>query len=186
MTSANGIRALPDAPRPRIHPYTDGRAAVAEGRAGRGLRGRGAWRRCRTGWPPSSAAALDPRAGPILYLSGAETAGDLEGQLAAAGFDCHRVVLYDAVPARDLGAAATALRQHEADAVLLYSPRSARIWSQPGRGCGTERRSGGRANLCLSRNVAAALPEGWQCPRRGNARKRRDAGACLKSCSRTR
>ena len=102
-------------------------------------------------------------AGPILYLSGAETAGDLEGQLTAAGFDCHRVVLYDAVPADSLGAAGRALRSGGIDAVLLYSPRRPRIWRGAGGGGGTGA-AGGREirHFCLSRNVAAALPEGWE------------------------
>ena len=107
--------------------------------------------------------ALKPDDGPILYLSGAETAGDLQGQLSASGFDCRRVVLYDALPAASLGPAEPALRKGLIDAVLLYSPRSARIW------CGLVAKAGllavaqAPSYLCLSRNVAKALPESWNC-----------------------
>jgi uroporphyrinogen-III synthase len=106
-------------------------------------------------------ATRNPSNGPILYLSGAETAGDLQGQLAAAGFDCHRVVLYDAVPVQHLDAAALALRDRAADAVLLYSPRSARIWHRLIENAGLTAEAAALPSLCLSHNVAAALPVGW-------------------------
>lgn len=102
-----------------------------------------------------------PADGPILYLSGAETAGDLQGRLSAAGFDCHRLVLYDAVPATQLGEAAQALRHGSADAVLLYSPRSARIWVRLVEAEELKAEAAALPSLCLSRNVAAALPEGF-------------------------
>lgn len=97
---------------------------------------------------------IPPGDGPILYLSGAETSGDLEGQLTAAGFECRRVVLYDAVAAKDPGPAAMALTP--ADAVMLYSPRSARIW------CDLVAEAAAPHYLCLSRNVAAVLPATWK------------------------
>lgn len=108
------------------------------------------------------AANLDPAAGPILYLSGAETAGDLEALLKAAGFDCHRAVLYDTVPATALGPAEDALRDGRLDAVLLYSPRTARIWRDLVEQAGLGVAAGRLLHLCLSRNVAAALPDGWR------------------------
>ena len=104
---------------------------------------------------------FEPAAGPILYLSGAETAGDLEAQLKNAGFDCTRVILYDAVAAETLGDLAAALRNRTVEAVLLYSPRTARIWMKL---VGQENLTPDAANptyLCLSRNVAAVLPESW-------------------------
>ncbi len=160
VTSANGIRALPPGHRlAEFRTLTVGpqsmKAAEAAGFAAEAHGGD------VNGLAAFICAELDPKAGPILYLSGAETAGDLAAQLAAAGFDCRRVVLYDAVPAETLGAAGQALQAGRIDAVLLYSPRSARIWrrlvEQEGLTAGAAR----VAHLCLSRNVAAALPEGW-------------------------
>jgi uroporphyrinogen-III synthase len=159
-TSANGIRALPDAsslhhlPMLTVGPQSlkaaqDAGFTLAEAHGGD-----------VDGLAAHVIAARRASNGPILYLSGAETAGNLQGQLAAAGFDCRRVVLYDAVPARDLGEAAIALRQHKADAVLLYSPRSARIWSSLAKAAGLSAEAAAVPSLCLSRNVAAALPEG--------------------------
>jgi uroporphyrinogen-III synthase len=107
-------------------------------------------------------ANFRPEAGPVLYLSGAETAGDLQGSLQAVGFEVDRVTLYDAVPATSLGVAAEALRHQNADAVLLYSPRTARMWAA----LVDAEDLGDQAllpdYLCLSENVAAALPETWR------------------------
>jgi uroporphyrinogen-III synthase len=105
--------------------------------------------------------SLQPSAGPILYLSGNETAGDLEGQLKAAGFDCWRSIVYDAVQAKDMGSAETALRNRNADAVLLYSPRSTRIWCKIVWDSGLIEQAAAAHYFCLSKNVAAALPKAW-------------------------
>jgi uroporphyrinogen-III synthase len=160
VTSANGIRALPDGHGLQafrtltVGPQSLKAAAAAGFTAeahGGDVNGLAAFIR----------AELAPGAGPILYLSGAETAGDLEGQLAAAGFDCHRAVLYDAVPAESLGAAAKPLQNGEIDAVLLYSPRSARIWLALTEAAGLVAQAAHLRNFCLSRNVASVLPEAW-------------------------
>jgi uroporphyrinogen-III synthase len=160
VTSANGIRSLPRAhglakfriltvgPQSLKAAAEAGFAAEAHGGDVNGL---AAFIR----------AALDPKAGPILYLSGAETAGDLEGQLKAAGFDCRRVILYDAVPAASLGQAETSLTSGEIDGVMLYSPRSAKIWRALVETAGLSHQAGRIRNFCLSRNVASVLPDGW-------------------------
>jgi uroporphyrinogen-III synthase len=160
VTSASGIRALPGGHGlQKFRTLTVGpqslKAAAAQGfRAeahGGDVNGLAAYIR----------EALDPGDGPVLYLSGAETAGDLESQLTAAGFDCHRAVLYDAVPAESLGAAAKPLQNGEIDAVLLYSPRSARIWLALAKAAGLVAQAAHLRNFCLSRNVASVLPDGW-------------------------
>lgn len=160
VTSANGIRALPVA-----HGLTSFRTLTVGPQSLKAARAAGFEAEAHGGDVNGLAAfiraSLDPKGGPILYLSGAETAGDLEGQLAAAGFDCHRAVLYDAAPARRLGDAEDALRAGEIDAVLLYSPRSARIWRTLVEDAGLLQAAARVRNFCLSRNVASVLPEGW-------------------------
>jgi uroporphyrinogen-III synthase len=160
VTSANAIRALPAGHRlETFRVLTVGpqslKAATAAGLQaeahGGDVNGLAAFIR----------RALDPEAGPVLYLSGAETAGDLEGQLNSTGFDCHRAVLYDAVPAASLGAAASPLESGEIDAVLLYSPRSARIWLALAGAAGLVAQASHLRNFCLSANVASVLPDGW-------------------------
>jgi len=100
-------------------------------------------------------AHLSPRKGPVLYLSGAETSGDLEGQLKAAGFDVDRVVTYDAI-AQKLDRTREAIA--ESDGVLLYSPRSAKLWQGELARLGLARALLRLRHFCLSAQVAAALP----------------------------
>lgn len=78
---------------------------------------------------------LHPRDGALLHAAGSSLAGDLKGQLEAAGFVVRRAVLYDAVPTRELSPATLMnLRLGGIDAVALFSPRSARafadLWRQ--------------------------------------------------------
>jgi len=159
-TSANGIRALPKA-----HGLTSFRTLTVGPQSLKAAQAAGFMAEAHGGDVNGLAAfiraELDPKAGPILYLSGAETAGDLEGQLKAAGFDCRRVALYDAAPAETLGAIARELDTGGLDAVLLYSPRSAKIWRGLVEGAGLAAKAAPVRHLCLSRNVAAALPDGW-------------------------
>ncbi len=99
-----------------------------------------------------------PAAGPILYLSGAETTGDLEGKLKAHGFTVVRVIVYDAVPE----AVADLTEQIDgADGVLLYSPRSAKLWCAQVNGAKADGAITKLVHFCLSANVAAQLPKTW-------------------------
>lgn len=92
--------------------------------------------------------------GPLLYLSGQETSGDLQGSLAAQGFEVDRVVAYDAVP---LALALSQAELSQADGVLLYSPRSARLWMEA---LASRKVKDGFMHFCLSQNVARNLPLG--------------------------
>ncbi|MDO8353269.1 MAG: uroporphyrinogen-III synthase, partial [Aestuariivirga sp.] len=104
-------------------------------------------------------AKFDPQKGPVLYLSGAETSADLQALLMASGFAMERVITYDAViqTPDDIGVAIKG-----ADGVLLYSPRSARLWCDLIENSGLERRAAAPIYYCLSENVAKALPANWQ------------------------
>ncbi len=73
---------------------------------------------------------LQPRDGALLHAAGASLAGDLKGQLEAAGFVVRRTVLYDAVPAQELSPSTLMnLRLGGIDAIALFSPRSARTFA---------------------------------------------------------
>jgi uroporphyrinogen-III synthase len=102
--------------------------------------------------------SLKPENGPILYLSGAETTGDLEGKLKAEGFTVSRVIVYDAAPC-----AVTDLPDllAGADGVLLYSPRTAKLWAQQVQQAQCGKAIENVTHFCLSANVAANLPQGW-------------------------
>jgi uroporphyrinogen-III synthase len=87
-----------------------------------------------------------PENGPLLYLSGAETTGDLEGKLKSHGFSVSRVIVYDAVPetVADMGEQIA-----NADGVLLYSPRSAKLW------CAQVVAAGALLSVCQYRSAIA-------------------------------
>jgi uroporphyrinogen-III synthase len=93
---------------------------------------------------------LTPGKGPLLYVSGSVTSGDLTTELGASGFTVIRVIAYDAVPTSP-----TELHGHaaNADGVLLYSARSANLWMAATQGAKPV------THFCLSQNVASQLPD---------------------------
>ena len=104
-------------------------------------------------------ANFDPKNGPVLYLSGAETSSNLRALLKASGFAVERVIIYDAIvqtpPEIDEALA-------KANGVLLYSPRSARIWCDLMVKSKLEKQAAAPTYYCLSDNVAKILPQPWQ------------------------
>jgi uroporphyrinogen-III synthase len=100
---------------------------------------------------------LDPTRA-LFSIFGCGDNGDLKGALAAAGFAVDRLVLYDALPAETLSIeAAQAIAGGKAAGVLLYSPRSARIWRNLVQAAGFAEKVRRLRHYCLSANVAAAL-----------------------------
>ena len=96
----------------------------------------------------------DPQAGPVLYVSGRDSASDFAGLLKSSGFDVRRVIAYEAKPASRL---APAVREG-ADAVLLFSPRTARVWATLLVSEKLTRAGQIMPHVCISPNAAAALP----------------------------
>lgn len=69
---------------------------------------------------------LEPSAGAVLHPAGSHVAGDLGGQIKAAGFTYRREALYTAKKIEALPQAASqALKAGDVNGVLLYSPRTA-------------------------------------------------------------
>lgn len=101
---------------------------------------------------------LDPRRGALLHAAGADLAGDLAASLAPQGFTVRRIVLYDAVPARDLSPETVELlRRGGLGAALFFSPRTAAAFVTLAMQAGVAETLGRVTALCLSANVAAAL-----------------------------
>ncbi|MFN0193911.1 MAG: uroporphyrinogen-III synthase [Aestuariivirga sp.] len=92
-----------------------------------------------------------PHSKRLLYLSGAETSGDLAGSLRKKGFEVERCIIYDAVPVATIDRDAL----EGADGVLLYSPRTARIWND----LVPDTDAASMTHFCLSANVAKTLPQ---------------------------
>ncbi len=99
-------------------------------------------------------ANAKPKMGPVLYLSGRDTASDFAGVLERADFTVRRVILYDARAAQTL-----APETARAQGVLLYSPRTARLWLDLARRHDVEAKT--MVHYCLSPNIAAILPDGF-------------------------
>lgn len=102
---------------------------------------------------------LKPGDGPILYLSGAATSGDLEGRLTRAGYDVDRIVTYDAVATAPEDVK-EALRV--SDGVLLYSPRTALLWVDAVAKAKAQHHMSHILHYCLSSSVAQRLPQDWR------------------------
>jgi uroporphyrinogen-III synthase len=102
--------------------------------------------------------SIQPENGPVLYLSSAETTGDLEGKLKNHGFAVARAIVYDAVPC---AVADMSSLLDGADGVLLYSPRTTKLWVTQVQKADAVDRVKTLKHFCLSANVAANLPQGW-------------------------
>jgi len=98
--------------------------------------------------------------GPLLYVTGKSRAGDLKADLEGDGFKVDRLELYEAAPAGSLDPAVSdALRNGQADMVLLYSPRTARIWAKLVRQEALAANIPSLRHVCLSQAVADAVYE---------------------------
>ncbi|WP_088346625.1 MULTISPECIES: uroporphyrinogen-III synthase [Rhodomicrobium] len=107
---------------------------------------------------PLIAQSLRPQAGPLLYLTGAHLAFDLEAPLAQLGFAVTRLIVYES---REPGEAAAArfagdLRSG-VDGVILMSPRGAANFIRIVKGFDLEREVRAIRCYCYSDAIAGAL-----------------------------
>lgn len=160
VTSANGARALAEAVKVRDLPvYAVGDATADT------LEARGFQRVVTADGDGSSLAErvaleLDAADGDLLHASGSRVAGDLVGQLSALGFTVRRAILYDAEASESLTPETlAALGEGTIDAVLFFSPRSARVFVKLAVDAGLEDALAGSDAICLSPAVAEAAAE---------------------------
>lgn len=159
FTSANGARAAArrigtrDMPVMAVGPATDATAralgfAHVTQSLGEGVEGLAATIR----------ATLDPKAGPLLHVTGTVTAGDLRASLAPQGFVVRVERLYEARSRTSLsGALAAELDAGLIDAALFFSPRTADLFVTLIQAENLEARCGRIRALGLSPAVAKAL-----------------------------
>jgi len=132
----------------------------------------------------SAIANFRPVDGPLLYVSGAVTAGELAPALETAGFAVDRLIAYEARPADALpDACAAALRAGSAEGVLLFSPRSAGIWSSLVAAADLAPAALRLVHYCLSENVAESLRNGLGADVMVQVAPRRNEAALLKLLS---
>jgi uroporphyrinogen-III synthase len=103
-----------------------------------------------------------PQAGALLHIAGSVVARDLGLMLQAQGFEVRKAVLYEAKARRGFSpAVAQALKGEDKEtsleAVVLYSPRTARIFKELIDKGGLLSEAQRLSAFCLSENVAKAL-----------------------------
>lgn len=131
LTSANGARALAEASEQRGKPILavgDTTASTAEGlgfvsvvSAAGDAQALGELARAR----------LDPKAGPLLHVSGVDIAQDFATSLTPDGFEVRRVALYEAREVSTLpDSARAAIEARALDAAMFFSPRASELFAR--------------------------------------------------------
>ncbi len=155
MTSANGVRAFCRRQQERDLPL------FAVGNATASIAAKAGFKNVISASGDVAALAelvqekLDPKQGALLHAAGTRVAGDLAGTLEAAGFSVRRETLYAADLATELPLEVIkSLQQRELDAVLVYSPRTAKILVTLIKAAGVETACHTVTVFCLSQAVA--------------------------------
>jgi uroporphyrinogen-III synthase len=109
-------------------------------------------------------SVLDSGDGPVLFVHGQDTTGDLKSALETAGFAVDESVLYAAHAAEKLSSeTVSALDEGSVDGVLLFSPRTARTFVSLVAMADLSHRTVNIDAYCLSDAVAeAALGLAWR------------------------
>jgi uroporphyrinogen-III synthase len=98
------------------------------------------------------------KAGTLLYLTGADLARDLAGELGEHGFSVVTQMTYRMMPVSSLPPeAGDAFAAHRIDAVLHYSRRSARAFLEATRTAGVEISALAIPQCCISDAVASVV-----------------------------
>jgi len=99
-----------------------------------------------------------PDKGGLLHAAGTETAGRLRQVLQAKGFAVTVETLYEAAPVTELPQnLADALRADSLDGVLLFSPRSAKLFASLVTSAGLAQACGRLQCFCISAATVSAL-----------------------------
>jgi uroporphyrinogen-III synthase len=157
VTSANGARALAARTGERNIPiFAVGPQTAAEAQ-------RQGFTNIRSGNRDAMALAesvsqwTSPDKGALVHASGTDGAGRLAGQLAAKGFTVRTETLYAVADQLLSAEALVALANRAVQAVMLYSPRSARIFREAIITAGLGEAAGTLTAICISPAAAEAL-----------------------------
>ena len=103
---------------------------------------------------------VDPKKGKLLYVSGEEVASDFPKHLIGRGFTLERAILYRALPANDFSEGTIkSLQNNEIDFILLFSPRTAKIFVKLIVKIGLNEFCSTISAVCLSRSVACEVDQ---------------------------
>lgn len=107
---------------------------------------------------PLMASSLEPKGGPLLHVSGDKIAFDIAGPLTGLGFEVRREIVYRSLAATSLDAkAADAIKAGTAEAVILMSPRTSKVFMDLVAAAGLNAEARQLRFYCLSTAVADAL-----------------------------
>jgi uroporphyrinogen-III synthase len=161
-TSANGVRAIARRTERRdvavfaVGPQTTEEAQRAGFTVVRNAGGDGA------ALAQATKQWASPDQGALFHAAGSEAPKLLTAELEKNGFAVRRENLYEAVAAQTLpDAAATALKNNRLDAVMHFSPRSARLFCELTAQAGLSRNCENLSALCIGQaaaDAASALP----------------------------
>ncbi len=161
ITSRNAVRALenhPDAAALYQKPLFAVGSATTDAARHAGFEKIMASARDAKSLAPTIIEQCSPSDGPLLYLTGAHVAFDMQGNLANEGFEVTRALLYETRPCDDLTEAAkTGLTSGDIDAVILLSPRTAAVFSSLLTKHDLTRARQKLIYFCLSENTAKRL-----------------------------
>lgn len=105
-----------------------------------------------------AAQTLKPDGGPLLYATGKARSGDLKADLDRDGFETIRAEIYQAHKAEHLSPdVINTLKDGSTCAVVLYSPRTAKTWTQLVSDAGLINTLSDCTHLCLSQAVSDVL-----------------------------
>jgi len=103
-------------------------------------------------------AELKPAAGALLYVRGVHIAGNLGSDLTRSGYTVEEMVLYEAVAAKAFSAGALDKFQNNLiDGVVLFSPRTAAVFSKLAKKAELVKKLDGVTFYCLSQNVSDSI-----------------------------
>lgn len=166
FTSANGVRSFTKASLLRTCRVLTVGDATAEAARSSGFTQVSSASGDVTSLAAMAGRLLDPKAGTLYHVTGQTQAGDLAGDLTGRGFTVDRLELYESHAATALPAeVADGFRQGSLELVLLYSPRTAEIFTQLVTAAGLADKMAGVTALCLSKAVADAAPLGFAATR---------------------
>ncbi len=159
FTSGNGVRAFADASPRRDRPvYAVGDATADTARA----KGFG-----QVTSADGDAGALEALlktaslSGPVLHARGEHGRGDLVSRLTEAEIDADEAILYAMRPASELPSeVARALSAEDIDAVVFYSPRTAKTFARLASEAGLAKLGSLRAIAISAATAQALLPLG--------------------------
>ncbi len=104
---------------------------------------------------------LEPDAGPLLYVRGVHVAGNLSDDLAGSGYKVDQAILYEMIEKENFSSPTVkAFQDAVIEGVLLFSPRTAEVFSKLVRKANLVEDMAGVTFYCLSRNVSDSIELG--------------------------